>query len=180
MQQPKVFISNGNVTPQSQMKDQFFLIVGVLGALLTFLGQFYSPAQLYYIGGSLLLVITAIHFRLFFFIALEIILFAGHGAIFVGIGSKIQFAIPIMLCVQLLVFYYLSGQLTNLFILIGITGIALLSIGLTHENQVVFFCGSSAISIYAYSNAKKAPASLIWAVLNTSFAINAMIKLLRM
>lgn len=155
------------------------LIIGIAGAILTFLGQFYFPAQIYYVAGSALLILTAIHFKLFFFIALEIILFAGHGAILLEIGSRLQFALPTLLCIQLLVFYYLSGQINNAFILIGIAGIALVSIGLAYENQFVFLGGSAAIATFAYYQTRKEPASLIWAILNTMFAVHALLNILR-
>jgi len=148
----------------------FIILSGVIGALITLFGLTQNPPQLYYVLGSSLLFITALYFRLYFFVALEIILIAGHGAILLGIGSILQLALPVLLCLQLLIFYFLSDQLNNVFILIGITGIAILSIGLSYANEWIFFIGSSAVAIYAFHAALKNQVALLWALLNTLFA----------
>lgn len=158
-------------------QSHLIILAGIIGSLVTLFGLNQNPAQLYYVIGSSLLFATALYFRLLFFIALEIILIAGHGAILLGIGSILQVALPILLCLQLLIFYYLSGQLTNAFILTGISGIALLSIGFSYENQWVFFIGSSAVAIYAFYAAITNKIALIWAFLNTLFAIISIIKI---
>lgn len=172
---PKGFIYVGDHL--NSKWDYFFLLIGIIGAFITLFGLSQSPAQIYYVIGSSLLLITSIYFRLFFFIFLEIILITGHGVILLGISSVLQLAFPILLCFQLLVFYYLSGQLNNIYLLIGITGIALLSVGFAHENQWIFFFGSTAIAAYAFYNSRNYPASLLWAVLNTLFAIIAVITI---
>lgn len=172
----KGFICIGD--PLNKPNTNYFIIsLGIIGSLVTLFGLSQNPAELYYVCGSTLLFITALYFRLFFFIALEIILIAGHGAILLGIGSILQIALPILLCVQLLIFYYLSNQLTNVFILTGISGIAVLSIGFSYENQWVFFIGSSAVAIYAFYAATKSKVALLWAILNTLFAIIAIAKI---
>lgn len=174
-QPPKAFTYAGK-TPFAT-KDYLFLLIGILGGMMSLYGLSQSPAQLYYVAGSSCLLVTAIYFRLLFFIALEIILISGHGAILLGIGSVLQFAIPVLLCLQLLVFYYLSNQINNLSILIGIAGIAVLSIGLAYENQWVFFSGSSAIAFYAFSSRSKNNIAWLWGILNILFALIAIIKI---
>ena len=109
--------------------------------------------------------------------ALEIILLSGHGAILLGIGTVLQLALPILLCVQLLVFYFLSGRLNNIFLLIGIAGIAVISIGFAYENQWIFFIGSAFVAIYAFYNVQRHRVSLLWAVLNVLFALIAITKI---
>jgi hypothetical protein len=102
--------------------------------------------------------------------ALEIILIAGHGSILLGMKDVIPFVLPILLCFQLFVFYYLSNKLGNLFIWLGIAGIALLSIGFSYENSWVFFLGSSSIVIFAFNRVFHGqPVALIWAGLNLFF-----------
>ncbi len=138
-----------------------------------------TPAQKYYVIGSAFLLITSIHFKLIYFIALEIILMAGHGAILLGIGTIIQLALPLLLCLQLLTFYFLSGQLNNFFLITGILGIAILSIGFSYENQWIFFLGSFFVAVYAfYTVYKGKPVALLWAILNSLFAIIAILKLI--
>lgn len=176
----KEFTLSGNCIKTTINNDHCYLFFGLLGSILTFWGLFLKqePAQIVYFTGSALLLLTAIHFKLLYFIALEIILMSGHGASFFAIGSKLQFAMPILLSLQLLLFYYLSNQLTNLFISIGILGIALLSIGFAYQNQWIFFAGGTAIAIYAFYAAKTTKAALLWAILNSLFACFAVIKLI--
>jgi hypothetical protein len=158
--------------------DYLFLALGILGSIITLYGLTKYPAQAYFVAGSSLLLMTAIHFNLVFFIALELILIAGHGTILLNIGSIIQVALPLLLCVQLLFFYYISGQLNNIFLLIGIIGIGLHSIAFAYENQWIFLIGSSAIAIYAFSLADKNKYTLLWAALNTIFAFSAVLHLI--
>ncbi|KTC86686.1 hypothetical protein [Legionella brunensis] len=160
-------------------QNELFLVVGIIGSFILLLGLTNTPAQKYYVIGSALLLLTSIHFRLIYFIALEIILLAGHGAILLGIGTTLQLALPILLCIQLLSFYFMSGQLNNIFLLIGITGIAVLSVGFSYENQWIFFIGSFSIAIYAFYTAYKGKAiTLLWAILNSLFALIAILKLI--
>ncbi|CEK10595.1 hypothetical protein [Legionella hackeliae] len=115
-------------------QDQLFLLVGIIGSFILLFGLAGAPAEKYYVIGSALLLLTSIHFKLIYFIALEMILLAGHGAILLGIGTTLQLALPILLCIQLLSFYFMSGQLNNIFLIVGITGIAVLSVGFSYEN----------------------------------------------
>lgn len=111
--------------------------------------------------------------------ALEVIIMAGHGATLLGIGSALQWALPVLLCAQLLFFYFMSGQLNNIFLILGIMGIAILSIGFSYENQWIFFLGSSLIALYAFYMAyKEKSINLLWAILNTLFALIAILKLI--
>ncbi|KTD20276.1 Uncharacterised protein [Legionella lansingensis] len=160
-------------------KDELFLIAGIIGSFILLVGVTHTPAQKYYVLGSALLLLTSIHFKLIYFIALEMIMMAGHSAILLGIGTALQIALPILLCVQLLTFYFLSGQLNNVLLLIGITGIAVLSVGFSYENQWVFFSGSLFIAIYAFYTAYRGkPVTLLWAILNSLFAFIALLKLI--
>lgn len=158
-------------------KELFFMALGVIGAIISLVGLSQPSAQLFFIVGSSLLLAAAIYFKIVYFIALQMILIAGHGALFLGIGSTLQFALPVLLCLQLFVFYYLSGQLNNIIILIGIAGIAILSIGLAYENQWIFFTGSSAVALFALHETRTNKASLLWAILNIIFALIALIKI---
>lgn len=158
-------------------QNWFYSLIGIIGAFISLLGLTQSSGSYFFITGSSLLLIAAVRFKLFFFIALEIILISGHGAILLGIGTILQFALPVLLCFQLLVFYYLSGKADNFILLIGIAGIAILSIGFSYENQWIFFIGSTAIAIYALYDAKKHQMSLLWGILNIIFALIAAIHI---
>ncbi len=155
-----------------------YVFLGILGALAILYGHFFSFPQAYYILGSLTLLITALHYNLIYFIALELILCAGHTAILLDVGFYTRLALPVLLSFQLFVFYIMLGKENNLFLLIGVIGIALLSLGFSYNNQWIFFYGSFFIAIYAYYLGGKGifPA-YIWAVLNSIFAIVALIKL---
>ncbi len=167
-------------TPSHQVANAtWILILGEIGACLTFFGLFQTPEQapIYYVAGATLLLITAIYYQLIYFIALEIILISGHSAILFGIGPILQLALPVLLSLQLLSFYYFSGQLNNLFIFAGIGGIAFHSIGFAYQSQFIFFCGSSMIAIYAFYASQKSKPALLWGILNALFSCFAMIKL---
>lgn len=156
-----------------------YLILGIVGALIILFGRSQAYPQALYVIGSAALLITAIHYKLLYFIALELILMAGHSAILLGSGPYIQFALPLLLCVQLLFFYLMTGKENPFFLILGISGIALLSMGFAYNNQWIFFSGSLLIAIYAYYlGYKKHPISYIWALLNTAFALVALYKLM--
>ena len=137
-----MFINKNNV-------DKAYMVLGIIGAFIILYGHGQGRPQSYYIYGSLALLITAIHYRLLYFIALEIILGAGHLALLLNVGRYTQMALPIFLCFQLLIFYLMIGKENSIFLLIGIVGIAFNSIGFTYSNQWIFFTGSLFIAIYA-------------------------------
>lgn len=155
-----------------------YIALGIIGALITLYGYGQDSPQTYYIIGSFALLVTAIHYKLLYFIALEIILAAGHLAILLNVGRYTQMALPVLLCLQLLIFYLMIGRDNSIFLLTGIIGIALHSIGFTYENPWIFFSGSSLIAIYGYHNAYKGNyPSYIWAILNTVFALLVLYQL---
>jgi hypothetical protein len=168
------------VTSVNKWQVPLFTFIGILGASTVLYGLLTQPvAQVYYVTGAAMLLLTAIYFRLTFFVALELILIAGHGAILLGIGQVLQAGIPILLTTQFLAYYLLSGQLNNIFRLIGIIGIALLSIAFAYENQWIFLYGSLAVSIFAfYQVYQKRWAALLWAALNSIYAVIAAYKIL--
>ena len=156
-----------------------FLSIGIFGAVVILYGLTQTSAQLYFVLGSALLMSTAMYYQLTYFIALELILMAGHGAILLGIGPVLQIVLPILLCLQLLTYYVLSGRLENIYRLIGILGIALLSIGFAYQNQWIFFFGSFGIAIFAIHQVYEGQRiALLWALLNGFFVIVAATKLI--
>lgn len=175
MQQQREYTYAGKIP--SKTNDLLFLVIGIVGALISLFGLFQAPSQAFFVIGSSCLLLTALYFKLVFFIALQMILIAGHGAILLGIGSTLQLVLPVLLCLQLLVFYFLSGQLNHISIVVGIIGIAVLSIGLAYENQWIFFTGGSAVAFYAFCNSAKKKVSLLWAILNSLFALIAIVKI---
>ena len=157
----------------------FFLIIGSVGACITLYGLTQAPDHLYYVIGASCLLATAIYFKFTYFIALQLILIAGHGAVLLGIGPISQVVLPILLCLQFLTYYLLSGQLNNIFRLIGITGIALLSIAFSYENQWVFFSGSLAIAIFSFYQVYRGrQIALLWAILNIIFVVISALKII--
>lgn len=178
MQLKKGFIYDGEYVNKKNW-DAFFLIIGVLGAILLLLTVSNIIEQQYDVIGSILLLLASIHFKLIYFIALELILMAGHIAVLLGIGPVLQIAIPILLCIQLLTFYILSGQLNSIYLFIGIVGIAILPIGFSYENHWPLLIGSLCIATYSfYLVYKKKPFALLWGILNSLFALMAVLKLI--
>lgn len=157
-----------------------FIIIGIIGACIILYGFTQPIPQKYYVVGASLLLGTAIYFQLTFFIALELILLAGHGAILLGIGPVLQAVLPVLLSIQFLAYYILSGRLENVFRLIGIMGIALLSIGFADENQWIFFFGSLTIAIFAFHQVYQGyKAALLWALFNLIYVGIAAYKLIQ-
>lgn len=173
---PKAFTSSGKRDLQLGL---FFYTLAITGALVSLFGTTQHPPQPYFVLGSLMLLMSAMHFRMPYFIALELILLAGHGAILLGIGRKLQLALPILLCFQLTVYMLFSGQLHNKFTLLATIAIALLSIGFAYNNQWVFFVGSSFIALYAFVLRNDSPPALIWSGLNAGFSFVALARLLQ-
>lgn len=155
-----------------------FWALGILGASIILFGHVQDNPQLYYIIGSSALLLTAIYYNILYFIALELILVAGHTAVLLNISMYIQSALPVLLCFQLFIFYLMVGKENSIFLLIGIIGIACLSLGFTYNNEWIFFTGGLSIAIYAYYNGYRGQyPSYIWAILNTIFALSALCKL---
>ena len=149
-----------------------YIALGIIGALIDLYGTTQSPAHLYFIAGAVALLATAVHYRLVYFIALQLILVAGHAAIIFGSGPYTQLALPVLLCIQLFIFYLMFGKENNIFLFLGICGIALLSIGFTSSHEWPFFAGSLFVAIYSYyCGYKKQYPAYIWAVLNSIFSV---------
>lgn len=162
----------------SDRNNRIFLAIGILGAGILFYGLAQSTAQPWYVIGAVLLLITAIYFKLIYFIALELIMLSGHGGRMLGIGVISEVALPLLLCLQLLIFYFLSGQLNNLFILIGIIGIAAMSLGFSYQSDFIFLIGSLSVAIYSFYLAYQGKRiALLWGILNLLFAFSIFIKL---
>lgn len=159
--------------------NKLFLILAILGSFVDLFGFSQQNAQAYYVVGCTFLLIYAIYLRLLYFIALELIIISGHTASLLGMNSILQMILPILLSIQLLAFYISSKQLNNVFILIGVFGIGMTSIGLVLEYSLVAFIGSFSVAIYAFYFAyTKNIFVLIWAILNSSIAVIALIQLL--
>lgn len=165
--------------PLSHLPHILMMLVGVLGAAILIFSLSLAKPQAGYVIGSACMLVVAIYYKLVYFIALEIILIAGHTAILLGIGPRLQVALPCLLSFQLFVYYLLTSQLRNPFLLIGIAGIGLLSVGFAFNNQWVFFSGSTAIAVYAsYAAFKEKFPCILWAILNTIFATSTLLNLL--
>ena len=175
---PKAFTFAGNPI-NSFSKSAASGVAGCLGACLIVIGFLLdNPLQIYYVVGAALLLIKALFFKLTYFIALELIIIAGHGAIFFGIGPILQIVILILLSFQLLVYYLLSGELQTIYRLIGIAGIALLSIGFSYTNCWIFLFGNLFVASFAYYSVYKGKRiALIWAILNTVLVLSLLLKL---
>ena len=159
-------------------QETLIYFTGILGGLTILYGITQTSPTFYFVFGSACLLVTALYHKLTYFIALELILMAGHGAILLGIGTVSQIVLPILLCVQLLTYYLLSGQLNNIFLFIGIIGTALLSIGFSYTNQWIFFLGSLAVAIYSFFKVHQGiRIAFLWGALNTVFVVVALYKL---
>lgn len=177
---PKEFYFAGDCVNKNNSLATLFFSIGIMGACVILYGftQHTTP-QIYYVIGASMLLVTAIYFQLTYFIALELIVIAGHGAILLGIGPVSQAVLPVLLSIQFLVYYILSGRLENVFRLIGIVGIALLSIGFADENQWIFLFGGLGVSIFAFHQVYQGyRAALLWGIFNLIYVSIATYKLM--
>lgn len=149
-----------------------YLTIGIIGAFIILYGITQPSANLYYLVGTIFMLVTAIYFKFTYYVALDLILIAGQGAILLGIGLVSQVILPILLCLQLLIYYLLIGQLRNIFRLIGIAGIALLSIAFANQNQLELLIGSMSVVIFSFYQVYRGrPTALLWGILYFIFAI---------
>lgn len=165
----------------SKTQTKLFLGIGIVGALLLIYCSLTPMSDLGYLIACFLLLLCALYFKLTYYIALEMILISGHGAVLLGLGPLSQLIIPILLCLQLLMYYLLSGRLWNIFRLTGIAGIVLLTIGFAYEYYVQWFLlfGSLAVTVFSfYQVYRKRFAAWIWAVLNILLACISLFKLI--
>jgi hypothetical protein len=71
------------------------------------------------------------------------------------------------------------GKENSVFLVLGIIGIALLSIGFAYDYQWVYFTGTIFVATYAYySGYKGLHPSYIWAALNTALAFLTLYRIL--
>lgn len=156
---------------QNNVKAVFFLFLGIIGSIILIYALTQASGQPFYMLGSGLLLFTALYYKLTYFIALELILLAGHGAIMLGVGPVLQVSLPVLLSLQLSIYYLLSGEL-RIFRFISIAGIALLSIGLSFTNLWIFFFGSLFVGIYSvYTVYIGKKIAVVWAILNLIFVL---------
>ncbi len=157
-----------------------YIALGVIGIIIGFLGKTQLFAQPYYVIGATALLITAIHYRLFYYIALELILIAGHLAIIFGSGPYTQLALPVLLSIQLFIFYLALGKKENYFFLfLGICGIPFLSIGFAFTEPWEVLVGSFFIALYSlYNGYKGVYPAYLWAVLNSIYILLALTKII--
>lgn len=163
----KGFIYVGDSVNKNSLLAGLCLSVGIIGALIILYGLTLSQAHFFFVIGSSFLLVPAIYFKLTYFVALEIILMAGHGAVLLGMGPLTQLILPILLCLQLFIYYLLSGQLKNVFRWIGLCGIVLLSMAFSFEQAWFFIAGSSAVAIFSFYQIYRGRLiALLWAILN--------------
>lgn len=176
MLQQRAYTYDGNM--EQRLTDKQSYLIGLIGGLLLFSGKFNATPQYIWIFASMMLLVCAAHFKLVYFIALELILIAGHLAILLGLGNYLQMSLPILLCFQLIVYYIISDYWRDFFVIPGVIGIAILSIGFAQEESIYFLTGSILIATYAFAEARNKPAALIWAYINTLFTIESLYYLL--
>jgi hypothetical protein len=155
-------------------QDALYLSSGIIGALVILydFAQAQTQIDLCYVIGASFMLISAIYFKFTYFVALEMIVIAGHGAVLLDLGTKAQIVLPILLCVQFLAYYLLSGQLNNIFRLVGIIGIALVSIAFSFANQWIFMFGCLCIAFFSFYLVYRGRiVALLWAVLNMTIVI---------
>lgn len=179
MQSIKGFCSGGSLKNNRPLLDAVFLFIGIFGGLFLIYGLLMTSgdtSRYYYVIGSSLLLATALHYQITYFIVLETILLSGHGSVLLGLNHLISITLPILLCVQFIIYTLLSGTLKNVYLLLGIIGISFISIAFIIHNQLIFFIGGFTISTYSfYLFHQGRKIALLWAINNGFFALIALL-----
>lgn len=151
------------------------LFFGIIGAVALLAGNLFLDSDaryLVFLIGSGLLLITAIVYRQLYYIFLELILVSGSATSFLNFNSIVRGAIPMLLSLQVFLYFFMLGRFREKSLLIGCIGIALLSIGFAVANYWIYLFGSALVAIYSFLiYLKGVKVALLWTILNTCFTL---------
>lgn len=162
-------------------KTAVSLVCGVLGVSFAIVGHHYGYVDsrwFYFSLGAFCLFITAIIENIPLLAMLQLILLAGAGAMLAHFNLIFRTALPILLSIQAILFFGLSGKLKDLQTILGCAGTLFLALGFCIHNPYISFIGAASITTYAFflyrSGVKPA---IFWIALNSYFAVASIMKM---
>jgi hypothetical protein len=154
------------------------LFIGVVGMLIlsyaNLLAQA-SPAQkTYYLTGAILLFISSLLERQLFFTILQVVLISGTAVAFATLPVFVKAAIPLVLSIIAIIYFYISGLLRDRLTFFGCAGMLFLAAGYAVSYPVFYFLGALIVMIFSFiSYSRGVTLGLLWGVLNAIFTITA-------
>lgn len=156
-------------------------LAAVIGVTFTLIGHHYGYVELrwlFFSIGALCLFFTAVCENQVLLAMLQLILLAGAGAMYANFNIIFRTALPILLSIQTMVFFVLTGKSRDFETIIGCLGILCLALGFTTHNQVISFIGGAAITAYAALLVRQGfRLAGFWIVLNAYFTLSAILNL---
>lgn len=160
------------------------LTIGVLGMLVTIYGNLVNDLfiqKLCYLSGGGLLFISSLLERHTFFTILQLIILSGTSIAFAPIDPLYKALLPIILIVLAIIYFIKQGYLTDRLTWFGCIGIIFLAAGYAITHPVIFFLGAILLAIYSFGVYRRGVAiGLLWGILNTIFALTALIAVYRL
>ena len=157
------------------------LVCGILGVSFAIVGHHYGYVDsrwFYFSLGAFCLFLTAILENLALLAMMQLILLAGAGAMLAHFNLIFRTALPILLSVQAILFFGLSGKLRDWETVLGCLGTLFLALGFCTHNPYISFVGAASVTGYAFSlyRGGNKPA-IYWIALNSYFTIASLMKI---
>ena len=165
-------------------KTALSLASGILGVSFAIVGHHFGYVDsrwFYFSLGAFFLFITAITENLALLAMLQLILLAGAGAMLAHFNLIFRTALPILLSIQAMLFFGLSGKLHDKVTILGCFGTLCLALGFCTHNPYIAFVGAASVTCYSFSLYRSGHKSAIyWIALNSYFTVASLIKLLHL
>lgn len=167
---------------QAKKKFDISLIPGVLGMLLIIYGtqQPLGEQSIFFVCGSLMMLLPALVKRHLFFISLQIIAATGAASAFIPASAAVQASVPVTVTFLFLVTFIYKKQLQDWLDFLGAISITVLAIGYATSVPLVYFIGGLCLVVYsAVSLRRGIKISWLWLILNCVFSVSAGITLFK-
>ena len=152
------------------------LIPGVVGMVLMIIGtqQPLATQGIYFVYGSILMLLPAIAKKHVFFIGLQVIAAVGAISAFLPVVKSMQASLPITVTFAFLVWLTVTKRLNDWLDYLGMISIMILAIGYAMSTPVIYLCGGICLIFYSAASIKRGvKISWLWLILNVAFSISA-------
>jgi hypothetical protein len=157
--------------------------LAIIGLLVTIAGNFYSVSvdkKLCYLIGTLFLMVPAILEKNTFFSILETILMIGAITAFFPISLIWKSSILISLGILTAIYFGISGQLKDYLTWLSMAGIVIGTWGYAITTPIIYFSAGTIITTYSfYSFRRGETIALVFGILNSVFALTALLEVLK-
>lgn len=155
--------------------------IGVIGLLCAIIGNMYPATMLQkhlYLGGGVLLMVSALIEKQEYFIALEVVVIVCALLAYLPDHGTLKMAVPLLLSLFSVGYLYYRGLLKSPASLLGVVGLVFLGLGYATLNPVIYLIGGIALTAYsAISYYQGVKIALLWAILNAIFSFTALLAI---